>query len=114
MMPRSRAPYPSEFRQQMVELVRAGRMPEELSREFEPLAQAIRNWVSQADRDEGRGPHGCLRVHRGLVQPAAQAFRPRLSLTFEEIAPCGFYSTLFWCIKPVLRHNMRALTLWDD
>jgi transposase len=38
----------------MVELVRAGRTPEELSREFEPSAQAIWNWVRQAERDEGR------------------------------------------------------------
>ena len=32
-----------------LELVRAGRTPEELSREFEPTAQSIRNWVGQAD-----------------------------------------------------------------
>jgi transposase len=32
----------------MIELVRAGRTPEELSREFEPSAQAIRNWVRQS------------------------------------------------------------------
>ena len=38
-MPRTRKPYPPEFRQQMVELVRAGRSPEELSREFEPSQQ---------------------------------------------------------------------------
>ncbi len=38
----------------MVELVRAGRTPEKLSREFEPSAQAIRNWVVQTERDEGR------------------------------------------------------------
>jgi hypothetical protein len=31
-MPRSHKPYPPQFRQQMVELVRAGRTPEELSR----------------------------------------------------------------------------------
>jgi transposase len=37
----------------MVELVHAGRTPEELARQFEPSAQAIRNWVAQADRDEG-------------------------------------------------------------
>ena len=42
----------------MVELVRAGRTPEELSKEFEPLSEAIRNWVRQADRDEGRGDGG--------------------------------------------------------
>ena len=37
----------------MVELVRAGRSPEELSREFEPSAQTIRNWVKQSDLDLG-------------------------------------------------------------
>ncbi len=52
-MPRSRLPYPPEFRQQMVDLVRAGRTPEELSREFEPTAQSIWNWVRQAERDQG-------------------------------------------------------------
>ena len=51
-MPRHR-PYPAEFRRQMVDLVRSGRTPEELSREFEPTAQAIWNWVHQADRDGG-------------------------------------------------------------
>ena len=57
-MPRSRPPYAPEFRRQMVELVRAGRSPEELSREFEPTAQAIRNWVVQGERDEGRRGDG--------------------------------------------------------
>jgi transposase-like protein len=37
--------YPPEFRQQLIELVRAGRTPEELSREFEPSGQTIRNWA---------------------------------------------------------------------
>ena len=57
-MSNARAPYPAVFREQMVELVRSGRSPEELAREFEPSAQSIRNWVSQADRDEGRGSDG--------------------------------------------------------
>ncbi len=52
-MPNSRPPYAPEFRQQMVDLVRAGRTPEELSREFEPTAQSIWNWVRQAERDQG-------------------------------------------------------------
>lgn len=49
----TRPAYPVEFRRQMVELVRAGRTPEELAREFEPSAQAIRNWAQQAERDAG-------------------------------------------------------------
>ncbi len=52
-MPNSRPPYPAEFRARMIELVRAGRTPEELSREFEPTAQSIWNWVRQAERDQG-------------------------------------------------------------
>ena len=31
-MPRSRPPYPKEFREQIVELAKAGRTPSELSR----------------------------------------------------------------------------------
>jgi putative transposase len=52
-MPKFRVPYPPEFRRQMVELVRSGRTPEELAREFEPTAQSIWNWVRQAGRDGG-------------------------------------------------------------
>jgi transposase-like protein len=33
-MPKSKAPYPAQFRQQMVELVHAGRKPRELAKEF--------------------------------------------------------------------------------
>lgn len=63
-MSKTRPPYAPEFRQQMVELVRAGRSPEELGREFEPSAQAIRNWVVQADRDEGRRADGLTSPER--------------------------------------------------
>ncbi len=63
-MPRFRKPYPPEFRQQLVELVRAGRTPEELSREFEPSAQSIANWVAQADRDAGKRRDGLTTVER--------------------------------------------------
>jgi transposase len=48
----------------MVELVRAGRGPEELAREFEPSAQSIRNWVRQADLDEGRRQDGMTSTER--------------------------------------------------
>jgi len=45
--------YPYEFRRQVVDLVRAGRTPEELAREFEPSVQTIRNWVRQDEVDHG-------------------------------------------------------------
>ena len=63
-MPRTRGPYPPEFRARMVELVRAGRSPEQLAREFEPSPQTIRNWAQQADRDEGRRSDGLTTAER--------------------------------------------------
>ena len=50
-MRRYRSPYPAEFRQEMVELVRAGRTPYGLAKDFEPSATAIKKWVRQANRD---------------------------------------------------------------
>jgi transposase len=63
-MPRSHPPYSPEFRRQMVELVRSGRTPEELSREFEPSAQAIWNWVRQAERGSGGRDNGLGEAER--------------------------------------------------
>ena len=53
-MPKTRPPSAPAFRQRMVDLVRSGRDPADLSREFEPSAQAIWNWVAEADRRDGR------------------------------------------------------------
>jgi transposase len=53
-MPKSRPPYPAQFRQQMIELARAGKTPTQLSKEFGCSAQTISNWVAQAGRDEGK------------------------------------------------------------
>jgi transposase len=52
-MAKTRPPYPPEFRRQMVELVRAGRSPEELAQEFEPTAPSIGKWVGQAECGAG-------------------------------------------------------------
>jgi transposase len=63
-MPKTRPPYPAEFRQHVVELVRAGQDPESLARKFEPSAQSIRNWVAQAERDAGRRADGLTTEER--------------------------------------------------
>ena len=42
----------------LIELVRSGRSPESLAKEFEPTAQAIRNWVAQSVRGEGTRDEG--------------------------------------------------------
>ena len=63
-MQRYRAAYPPEFRRQMIELVRSGRTPEDLAREFEPTAQSILTWVKQAERDAGRRVDGPTSAER--------------------------------------------------
>ena len=76
-MPRTHPPYSPEFRRQMVDLVRAGRSPEELAREFEPTAQSICAWVAKADKQEG----GREAVPPGL----AAAERDELSRLRREV-----------------------------
>ena len=45
----SKPPYQAQFREQIVELARAGGALKQLSREFGVSANSIRNWVRQAD-----------------------------------------------------------------
>ena len=47
-------PKSPEYRRKMVALVRAGRNPNELAKEFECSAQTIRNWVAQHEADTGQ------------------------------------------------------------
>jgi len=75
-MAKTRPPYPPEFRRQMVELVRAGRSPEELAQEFEPTAQSIRNWVGQAECDVGRGGNGLTTAEREELNQLRRENRP--------------------------------------
>jgi transposase len=76
-MPKTRLPYAPEFRRQMIALVRAGRDPEDLAREFEPTSQSIRNWVAQADRSEGR--------REEKVEPTSSAERDELIKLRREV-----------------------------
>jgi transposase len=71
-MPRTRNPYPAEFRAQIVALAQAGRSVEELAREFEPCAATIHGWVKQAERDGGR--RADLRMERDILSKAAAWF----------------------------------------
>ncbi len=63
-----RTRYPTEFQEQIVAMVRAGRSPKELAREFEPSEQTIRNWVKQADLDSGRRSDGLTTEERGEMR----------------------------------------------
>ena len=70
-MPRSHNAYPLEFSQQMVDLASAGRTPGELSREFEPIPEWIRNWVRPADLDTGNQTDGLTSDEPTLIRPGA-------------------------------------------
>ena len=91
MAGRRRGRYPPEYKERIVEPVRAGRSPGSLAREFEPSQQTIRNWVKQADLDEGRRSDGLttearkemrelkrevkrLRMERDILKKAAAWF----------------------------------------
>ena len=63
-MPRTRPPYPEAFRQQIVELARAGRSVSQLAEEFEPSGQTIRSWIKQADIDDGVRSDGSTSTER--------------------------------------------------
>ena len=57
-MPKSRPPYPDDFRARIVELARSGRTTSSLAREFKVTDTTIRAWVRQADLDAGRRKDG--------------------------------------------------------
>ena len=54
-MPTPKPPYPAAFRQQMVELVRVGRKPSDLAREFGCNVSSVHAWVGAAGGVDGTG-----------------------------------------------------------
>ena len=58
-MPRTRPPYPPEFRAEAVRLIRApGRPLSEISKDLGVSEQSLRVWIKQVDLDEGRRDDG--------------------------------------------------------
>ena len=104
-MARKHAPFTPEFRRQMIDLVRSGRSPESLAKEFEPTAQTIRNWVAQTGRDDGSRDDGLktderdeinrlrrenrqLKVERDILSKAAAWFaRDRAPKEIDDVIP---------------------------
>ncbi len=56
--------YTPEFKRQMVELVRSGRTPASLAKEFGPTPWSISLWVKQDARDGGKGDGGLTSAER--------------------------------------------------
>lgn len=60
-MPKTKPPYPKEFRQRAVDLVRtSGKTLGGLAKDLDVANQTLRNWVQQAEADAGRGRPGDL------------------------------------------------------
>jgi transposase len=53
-MPRTRPPYPPQFRRQAIELLRSGTPLKQVAGELGVSEQTLRNWRSQGDIDAGR------------------------------------------------------------
>lgn len=53
-MPRTRPPYPPEFRRQAVELIRSGTPLKQVAEELGVSEQTLRNWRRQGAIDAGR------------------------------------------------------------
>lgn len=53
-MPRTRPPYPVEFRRETVELVRQGRSIADVGKSLGVSHQTLRNWCKQTEVDQGR------------------------------------------------------------
>src|SRR5918911_750785 len=91
-MPRTRLPYPPEFRAEAVELIRSGaKSIRGLSRDLGVSDQTLRNWLRQGNLDAGRRTDGLttaegeelrrlraenrtLRMERDLLKKAAVFF----------------------------------------
>jgi transposase len=114
-MPRTHPPYAPEYRRRIIELARAGRSINELAREFEPSANAIRQWIKQAALDEGlrsdglttsarealnrlRREHRVLREEREILAKAAAWFAQETGTTpsrqGSQYNSAGFRQTL--------------------
>jgi transposase len=64
-MPRTRPPYPPEFRVEVVELMRSGaKTIRGLSRDLGVSDQTLRNWLRQTDLDAGRRHDGLTTAER--------------------------------------------------
>ena len=63
-MGKSQKRYSAELKEQLVRLVHGGRSPKQLAREYEPSEQTIRNWVKQAELDDGSRSDGLTTEER--------------------------------------------------
>ncbi len=63
-MPKSKPPYPEQFRREALELVRQGRSIPDVAESLGITAQSLRNWKRQDERDRGDRDDGLASVER--------------------------------------------------
>jgi transposase len=91
-VPRTRPPYPPEFRAEAVRLIRSSGKPlSEIPKDLGLSEQSLRVWIKQADLDEGRRDDRLttseleelrrLRLHPDLVRLAVSGRGPRPLVT---------------------------------
>lgn len=91
-MPRTRPPYPEEFKREAIELVRiSSKAQRQIAEDLGISDVTLRHWVKQAERDEGKRPNGLstdereelarlrrenqtLRMEREILKKAAAFF----------------------------------------
>jgi transposase len=91
IVPRTRPPYPEEFRREALQMLRVGRTPRELAEALGVSEQTLRNWrrqdqIDRHERDDGltsdereelrrlRRENARLRQERDLLKRAAAFF----------------------------------------
>jgi len=58
-VPRTRPPYPPEFRREAIKLVRiSSKSQHQIAEDLGISDVTLRNWIKQAERDEGKRPDG--------------------------------------------------------
>ena len=57
-MSNERKRYSAELQAELIRLARSGRSIKELARQYEPSEQTIRNWIKQAELDDGSRSDG--------------------------------------------------------
>ena len=105
-MPSTHQPYAPEYRRRIIQLARAGRSINQLAREFEPSANAIRKWVKQAaDPRQLDLPARCLNqeCYSAIIVVAVPGVereegQPLLATPREKPSACGRHHTTGICV----------------
>ncbi len=96
-MPRTRRPYPPEFREHILSLARQGRSAWDLAEEFEPCHATIRSWMLKAgiassfnedtSEDEAGGELARLRRENAVLREEKEILSKAAAWFAQETVP---------------------------